>query len=74
MSEQIEYRGFWEGPRWARISTALERAAHLAGIDCFMKVDKGWIRESGQFTLKGDATKVRAVYGWLNQAMEDYNK
>jgi hypothetical protein len=69
-----EYRGYWEGPRWARVSTAIKKAAHLNGVECVIEVDKRWITESGRYTLKGDEDILRIVAQQIRKAMEDYNK
>ena len=63
-----------QGPRWLGIESFLRNEAWTRGLEIEAETDKGWVRESVRFRVKGDENKVREFVSEIQQAMDAYNQ
>ena len=70
----VTYRAFWEAPRWVGYETFLRNQAFVLSLVIDIEVEKGWVRESGRFSVSGPQWAVDEFRHRLGLARREYER
>ena len=68
------YARKWTAPRWVKLEKTIKDLAFDFGLELETEVDKGWVYESGRFTVSGSVTDVLRFIDLFNNKAEPYVK
>ncbi len=74
MSDEPTFAGYIEAPRWAGFPAFMRNECWLRGLKLEMEVEKGWLRESVRYRVKGNADDLSKLVGDIRDAIKRYNK
>jgi hypothetical protein len=74
MTDSATWKNSIEGPRWASFPTFLRDECWMRDLDLRIEVEKGWIRETVRFEIKGPKPEVDRFRQEVERAIEAYNK
>jgi hypothetical protein len=70
---ETSWSSYAEGPRWAGLKTAIYDIAITCGLAAEINEDKGLIRTTVYFTVRGPQEAIRRFRALLAHAINDYN-
>lgn len=62
-----------ECPRWAGFPAFLRRLCLVHDASVEMEIDKGWIRETVAYRIKGPIAKIVTIQQEIEQSAREYN-
>jgi hypothetical protein len=66
------YKNYIEAFKFAGIPAFIRKLAFLLDLDAGIEVEKGFIRETTFFTIKGSPEKVDRFVSMLNESIKEY--
>lgn len=71
---KITVSSYVKGPRWARFSAVIKDICHVLGVELLLcEQDKGWIRETIRYTVRGTKEELVIFEDHLRKAIANYN-
>jgi hypothetical protein len=68
-----EWRDSIEVPRWDRFPATIRSLAKEHAVDLTMAIDKGWLRETVEWTVRGVPANVQAFRTAIETELSELN-
>jgi hypothetical protein len=62
-----------EAPRWANVPSFIRGLAWKLEMECDVTVEKGWIRETIRFEVRGNEDQLKQFKETFNRTTNEYN-